>query len=70
MTCVKSFLGEFSSGVSVCRNKGTESDLVAPFCPGPPRPGGTGSPSSSSGCAAGLAGAHPGLQDRILLNYK
>jgi len=21
------------------------------------------------GCAAGLAGAHPGLQDRILLNY-
>jgi len=20
-------------------------------------------------CAAGLAGAHPGLQDRILLNY-
>jgi len=21
-------------------------------------------------CAAGLAGAHPGLQDRILLNYK
>ena len=25
MKCVKSFLGEFSSGVSVCRNKGTGS---------------------------------------------
>jgi len=42
MKCVKSVLGEFSSGVSVCRNKGTQSDVGAPLLPGPPRPGGTG----------------------------
>jgi len=27
MKCVKSVLGGFSSGVSICRNKGTQSDL-------------------------------------------
>jgi len=48
MKCVKSVLGEFSSGVSVCRNKSTQSDVGTPFLPGPPRPGGTGGPSSSS----------------------
>jgi len=31
---VKSALGEFSNGVSTCRNKGTQSDLGAPFWPG------------------------------------
>jgi len=36
MKCVKSVLGELSSGVSVCRNKGTESDLGAPFLLAPP----------------------------------
>ena len=36
MKCVKSVLGEFSSGVSACRNKGTQSDVGAPFLPGPP----------------------------------
>ena len=39
--CVKSVLAEFSSGDSVLRNKGNQSDLGTPFCP-PPRPGGTG----------------------------
>jgi len=48
---VKSVLGEFSSGVSICRNKGTQSDLKATFLPGPlfARPGSTGDPSSGSG---------------------
>jgi len=32
---VKSVLGEFSSGVFVFRNKRTQSDLEAPFWPGP-----------------------------------
>jgi len=41
MKCVKSALGEFSSGVSVCRNKGTQSDLGTPFWP-TPIPGDTG----------------------------
>jgi len=49
MKCVKSVLGEFSSGVSICRNKSTQSDLGAPFFPAPPRPGDTGGPSSGSG---------------------
>ena len=31
---MKSDLGEFSSGGSVCRNKRTRSDLEAPFLPG------------------------------------
>jgi len=31
---MKSVLGEFCSGISICRNKGTESDLGTPFCPG------------------------------------
>ena len=31
--CVKSVLGEFSSGVSICRNKGTQSDLGPLFAP-------------------------------------
>jgi len=48
MKCVQAVLGEFSSGVSVCRNKGTQSDLGAPFFPAPPRPGVTGGPSSGS----------------------
>jgi len=42
MKCVKSVLGEFSSGVSICRNNGTQSDFGALFLPGPPLPGGTG----------------------------
>jgi len=45
--CVKSVLGEFSSGVSICRNKGTHSDLGAPFLPVLPA-GGYGGPSSGS----------------------
>jgi len=40
--CVKSVLGEFSSGISICRNQRTRSDLGASFFSGPPRPGGTG----------------------------
>jgi len=32
---VKSVVGEFSSGVSICRNKSPQSDLGAPFLPGP-----------------------------------
>jgi len=36
---VKSVLGEFSFGVSICRNKGTQSDLGAPFYPPSPRLG-------------------------------
>jgi len=51
---VKSVLGEFSSGVSICRNKGTQSDLGSPFLPGAPRLGGTGSPSSGSALTASL----------------
>jgi len=31
--CVKSVLAEFSSGVSVLRNKGNQSDLGTSFCP-------------------------------------
>jgi len=33
---VKSVLGEFSSGLSICRNKGPQSDLGAPFYQGLP----------------------------------
>jgi len=33
---VKSVLRQFSSGVSICRNKGTQSDIGAPFCLGNP----------------------------------
>jgi len=33
--CMKSVLGEFSSGVSICRNKGTQSDLGPPSCLAP-----------------------------------
>ena len=33
---MKSVLGEFSFGVSICRCKGTQSDLGAPFLPGAP----------------------------------
>jgi len=33
---VKSALGEFSNGVSIWRNKGTQSDFGAPFLPAPP----------------------------------
>jgi len=33
---------EFSSGVSICRNKGTKSDLGASFPPGAPWPGDAG----------------------------
>jgi len=40
---------EFSSGVSICRNKGTQADLGAPFLPGPPPAGGYGGLSSGSG---------------------
>jgi len=36
---VKSVLGEFSSGVSICHNKSTQSDLGGPFLPGDLRPG-------------------------------
>jgi len=45
---VKSVISGFSSGVSICRNKGPQSDLGAPFSPGSPQPGGTGGPSSGS----------------------
>ena len=34
--CEKSLLGEFSFGVSICRNKGTQSDLGALFLSGAP----------------------------------
>jgi len=44
---VKSVVGEFSSGVSICRNKGHQSDFGVPFLPAPPA-GGTGGPSSGS----------------------
>jgi len=37
--CVKSIRGEFSSGVSICRNKGTQSDLGTPSFPDPPPAG-------------------------------
>jgi len=43
---VKSVLGEFSSGVSICRNKETQSDLGAPFLPGALPAGRYGAPSS------------------------
>ena len=39
---MKLVLGDFSSGVSICRNKDTKSDLGTPFFPGSPQPGGTG----------------------------
>jgi len=39
---VKSVLGEFSSGVSISRNKSTRSDSGAPFLPGAPPAGGYG----------------------------
>jgi len=35
---VKSILGVFSSGVTVCRNRGPQSDVGAPFHQ-PPHPG-------------------------------
>jgi len=47
--CVKSVLGEFSSVVSIFRNKDSQSDLGAPFLDRAPRPGGTEGPSSASG---------------------
>jgi len=50
---VKSVLDEFSSGVFIFRNKGTQSDLGATFLPGTPR---------------GLRGAlppAPGLDNRV-----
>jgi len=34
--CVISVLGEFSSDVSICRNKGPQSDLGRPFARPPP----------------------------------
>jgi len=40
---LKSVLGEISSGVSICRNNCTQSDLGAN-----PAGGGTGGPSSGS----------------------
>ena len=39
--CVKSVLGEFSSGVSLCPNNAPQLDYGAPFCQAP-RLGGTG----------------------------
>ena len=54
---MKSVLGEFRSGVSTCRNKGSQSDLGASFLLAPPRPGDTGGPSSGSvptGLTAGM----------------
>jgi len=45
--CVKSVLGEFSFGISVCRNKGTQSDLGPPFRPGPLPGGGEGGQSGT-----------------------
>ena len=62
MKCVKSVIGEFSSGVSICRNKNTQSDLGAPFLPGAPRPRGTGDPSSGS--------ADKGLDVCIFASFK
>ena len=41
---VKSVLGEFSSGVSICPNQRTRSDLGAPFLPGSPPGRGIGGP--------------------------
>jgi len=38
---------EMCDGVSVCRNKGTQSDLGTSFLPAPPA-GGYGDPSSGS----------------------
>ena len=46
---MKSVLGEFSSVVSIFRNKDSQSDLGAPFLDRAPRPGGTEGPSSASG---------------------
>jgi len=40
MKCVKSVIGEFSSGVSTCHNKNTQSNLGDPFLPGLPLAGG------------------------------
>jgi len=38
--CVKWVLGEFGYGVSICRNKGTQSDFGSPpFLPAAPHPG-------------------------------
>ena len=65
---MKSILGEFSSGVSICRNKGTQSDLWAPFLPGPPPAGGYG-PSSGSDCnAASTQRPHP-MQGKLHQKY-
>ena len=56
--CVKSVLGEFSSGVSTCRNKSTQSDLRPPVCPG----GQTGSYSSSFVCTRNVHRIGSGVQ--------
>jgi len=47
-----SVLGEFSSVVSVFRNKGTQSDLGAPFLPRAPFGRGYGGPFSGSAIRA------------------
>jgi len=47
--CVKTILGEISTGESICRNSGIQSDLGPPFLPTPSRPGATSGPSSGSG---------------------
>jgi len=39
--CVKSVLGEFGSGVSICCNKGTQSDLGSPIYSEPTPAGST-----------------------------
>jgi len=38
---VKPVLDEFSSGVSLCPNRGIHSEWRPHFCPGPAWPGGT-----------------------------
>jgi len=58
MKCVKSVLGEFSSGVSICRNNGTQSDLGGPLSARAPLAGGYGSPSSGSGYNWPFTGKH------------
>jgi len=48
MKCVISVLREYSSSVSICRTKGTQSDLGALILTGPPDGGEDGGPSSGS----------------------
>ena len=55
---MKSVLGEFSFGVSICCYKGTQSDLGAPFLSGPPDAGGKGGRSSGSAYIAALCMCH------------